>query len=52
MITDLRLITFFTWGLGIGCMVWLFAIGLKFTVQACFGSERSIENPIDWDKQG
>lgn len=50
--TGLNLLTFFSYGLGIGVFVWLLAIGFKFIIQACFGSESSIENPIEWEKNG
>ena len=49
---DLELLNFFTYGMGLGVMSWLMGIGFKFAFQALFGSEKSIENVIEWEKQG
>lgn len=49
---NLELLNFFIYGMGLGVMAWLMGIGFKFAIHALFGSEKSIETVIEWEKQG
>lgn len=37
---DLQLLNFFSYGLGLGMLSWLLALGFRFVTNALFGYER------------